>query len=80
MQSVKRAVIVGDTTGGGAHPVGPFPVGQGFVADIPFARSLNPYTLTDWEGTGVIPDIPAPADKALETALKAIAAQKQQGK
>jgi hypothetical protein len=71
MQSVKRAVILGDTTGGGAHPVGPFPVGLGFVADIPFARSLNPYTNTDWEGSGVIPNIPV-ASEALETAEKAI--------
>jgi hypothetical protein len=68
MQSVKRAVVVGDTTGGGAHPVRPFDVGQGFVAGIPFARSLNPYTNTDWEGTGVIPDIPVSSDKALATA------------
>lgn len=75
MQSVRRAVIVGDTTGGGAHPVGPVPVALGFVADIPFARSLNPYTHTDWEGTGVIPDIPVASGKALETAEKAIFTQ-----
>ena len=72
LQSVKRATIIGDTTGGGAHPVRPFPVGQGFVASIPFARSLNPYTHTDWEGTGVIPDIPVPAGKALEKAEEVI--------
>lgn len=72
MQSIKRAIIVGDTTGGGAHPAGPFPIGQGFVASIPFARSLNPYTLTNWEGTGVRPDIPVAANKALETAQMAI--------
>jgi len=72
MQSVKRAIIVGDTTGGGAHPVGPFPIGQGFVAAIPFARSLNPYTHTNWEGTGVIPDIAVASNKALETAQMAI--------
>ncbi len=72
MQSIKRAIIVGDTTGGGAHPVRPFPIGQGFVASIPFARSLNPYTHTNWEGIGVIPDIPIAASKALETAQIAI--------
>jgi len=72
MQSVHRAVIAGDTTGGGAHPTGPVPVTQGFVAVIPFARSLNPYTHTDWEGTGVIPDISVPSAKALEAVEKAI--------
>jgi hypothetical protein len=72
MQSIKRAIIVGDTTGGGAHPAGPFPIGQGFIASIPFARSLNPYTHTNWEGTGVRPDIPVAASKALEAAQMAI--------
>jgi len=72
MQSVKRATIVGERTGGGAHPTRPFSIGQGFVASIPFARSLNPYTHTDWEGTGVRPDIPAASNKALETAQIAI--------
>jgi C-terminal processing protease CtpA/Prc len=75
MQTVHRAVIVGDTTGGGAHPVGPVPVALGFVANIPFARSMNPYTHTDWEGTGVIPDIPVASTKALETAEKTIFTQ-----
>lgn len=65
MQVSKRAVIVGETTGGGAHPQKPFTVSQGFVLYIPFARSLNPVTRKDWEGTGVIPDIKTPAANAL---------------
>ena len=72
MQSVKRAVIVGDTTGGGAHPTRPFPIGQYFVAGIPFARSYNPYTKTNWEGTGVIPDIPVAAELSLQKAQEII--------
>lgn len=72
MQSIKRATIVGERTGGGAHPARPFSIGQGFVASIPFARSLNPYTHTNWEGTGVKPDIPAASNKALEAAQMAI--------
>jgi hypothetical protein len=75
LQSVKRATVVGDTTGGGAHPTGTFNVGMGFVANIPIARSLNPYTHTDWEGIGVIPDIPVPSVNALEAAEKAIFTQ-----
>ncbi|MEO9053063.1 MAG: S41 family peptidase, partial [Ginsengibacter sp.] len=38
MQKANRAVIVGETTGGGAHPQMPFSVGQGFVISIPYAR------------------------------------------
>ncbi|MCW3084179.1 MAG: hypothetical protein JWP12_1545 [Bacteroidetes bacterium] len=66
MQSVKRAIIVGDTTGGGAHPTLPFSVGQGFVALIPYGRAYNIITKTDWEGTGVRPDIAIPSEEALQ--------------
>lgn len=72
MQVAKRAVIVGETTGGGAHPQKPFAAGQGFVLYIPFARSLNPVTNKDWEGTGVIPDIKTTAANALIKAQELI--------
>lgn len=65
MQVNKRAVIVGDTTGGGAHPTGPVDIGQGFIVNIPFARSINHLTKTDWEGVGVLPDVPVAEDQAL---------------
>lgn len=72
MQVAKRAFIVGETTGGGAHPQMPFSVNQGFVMYIPFARSINPITHTDWEGTGVIPDVKISANKALIKAQEQI--------
>ena len=72
MQKANRAIIVGETTGGGAHPQMPFSIGQGFVISIPFARSINPVTKTDWEGTGVIPDVEAKASNALLTARELI--------
>lgn len=72
MQVSKRAIIVGEKTGGGAHPQMPFAVGQGFVLSIPFARSLNPVTKTDWEGTGVIPDTKTKAADALTKAQELI--------
>ena len=68
MQVNKRAVIVGETTGGGAHPTGPVDVGQGFIMDIPFARSINHITQTDWEGTGIVPDIAVAGDDAMQKA------------
>lgn len=76
LQAARRAVVVGDTTGGGAHPTGPVPLGQGFVADIPMARSLNYITGTDWEGTGVLPDHPCAADEALLQAQQLILSKK----
>jgi hypothetical protein len=72
MQKAKRAIVVGETTGGGAHPQMPFALTQGFVISIPFARSINPVTKTDWEGTGVIPDAEATAPNALFTARQLI--------
>jgi hypothetical protein len=76
MQAGKRAVIVGDTTGGGAHPTGPVPLGQGFVADIPLARSINYLTQTDWESVGVLPDYPCHRDQALVKAQELIFTEK----
>lgn len=76
LQSLKRATIIGETTGGGAHPVQPRPLGKLFTITVPFARSINPITKTNWEGTGVKPDVAVTADKALKVghlaALKAV--------
>jgi hypothetical protein len=70
LKTLKRATIVGETTGGGAHPVSPHRVDDHFAIGVPFARPINPITKKDWEGTGVAPDVKAPADQALEVALK----------
>ncbi|MBP6820436.1 MAG: serine hydrolase [Acidobacteria bacterium] len=68
LQSLKRATIIGETTGGGAHPVQPRQLGKLFTITVPFARSINPITKTNWEGVGVKPDVAVSADKALKTA------------
>lgn len=70
LKNVKRATIVGETTGGGAHPTNTARLGDHFMIGIPFARSISPITKTDWEGTGVEPDVKVPADQALETAKR----------
>ena len=70
LQTQKRAVIVGETTGGGAHPVSGHMVADYFMVGVPFAKSLDPVTKTNWEGTGVEPDVKVPATDALETAQK----------
>jgi len=69
LKNLKRATIVGETTGGGAHPVeGHYLADVHIMARIPFGRAVNPITGTNWEGTGVAPDIQVPAAKALEAA------------
>ncbi|MDN5286323.1 MAG: N-terminal domain of Peptidase [Mucilaginibacter sp.] len=66
MQVLKRATIAGEKTAGGSHPVGPVFLGHGFVAGIPFAHTYNIHTGTEWEGTGVVPDIALKADASLD--------------
>lgn len=68
LKNLKRATIVGETTGGGAHPVMPVRLHDHFRIMVPFARAINPITKTNWEGTGVKPDIETPASQALQTA------------
>lgn len=70
MQSRGRATIIGEVTGGGAHPTRGFSLDKGFSIGIPYARTINPITKTNWEGVGVQPDIKMSADAALEKAKK----------
>jgi hypothetical protein len=65
----QRATLVGETTRGGAHPTDRFAVSPHITVVVPAARSINPVTGTNWEGVGVVPDITAPADDALQIAL-----------
>ncbi|MBB5714175.1 hypothetical protein FHS94_000998 [Sphingomonas aerophila] len=69
VQALKRATLIGETTGGGANPVGPVDIGHGITALIPFGRAENPITKKNWEGVGVRPDVPVPANLALGAAL-----------
>ena len=70
LKNQKRATIVGETTGGGAHPVSGHPVADYFMIGVPFAKSMDPVTKLNWEGTGVVPDVGVPAPEALDTAVK----------
>jgi len=68
LKNLKRATIVGETTGGGAHPGGGFRLNEHFGMFVPTGRAISPITKTNWEGTGVSPDISVPADQALHVA------------
>lgn len=68
LQAMGRATVVGEVTGGGAHPTALHPLGDEFVAAIPFAQTINAITGSNWEGSGVQPDVAVPADQALDVA------------
>lgn len=72
LQTQNRATIIGETTGGGAHPVDSYSLGHDIVAIIPVGRAINPITGTNWEGVGVTPDVKINAKSALEKALEMI--------
>ena len=75
LKNLKRATIIGETTGGGAHPVSGHRVDDHFMIGVPFAKAVNPISKTNWEGTGVEPDVKVPADEALDVAKKMAAEQ-----
>ncbi len=79
MKNLKRGTVIGETTGGGAHPTATRIVQRDFVLRVPFARAINPYSHTNWEGTGVAPDVAVPAaeafDRAYAMALEKLAAK-----
>lgn len=70
LQALKRATVVGEPSGGGAHPFEYRKIGEHFMLSLPEARSVNPITGKDWEGVGVIPDVRVNAERALDEALK----------
>ena len=70
LQAQGRAEVVGETTGGGAHPTRTIPISATMSISVPHARSVNPVTGTNWQGTGVVPDIAVPAARAYDVAYR----------
>jgi hypothetical protein len=68
LKNLKRVTIVGETTGGGAHPVQFDRLTEHFMMSVPYAEAVNPVTKTNWEGAGVKPDVQVPSQDALKTA------------
>lgn len=68
LKHLERATLVGETTGGGAHPGGSVVATDRFMIWVPTGRAINPITNTNWEGTGVSPHIMTPAAEALDVA------------
>jgi retinol-binding protein 3 len=68
LKHLKRATVVGETTGGGAHTVSGRRINEHFAIGVPSGRPISAVTKTNWEGVGVEPDVTVDADKALTTA------------
>jgi hypothetical protein len=68
LKHLKRATVVGETTGGGAHTVAGQRISDQFVIAVPTGRPINAVTKSNWEGVGVEPDVRVPAEHALSAA------------
>ncbi|HUV31878.1 MAG TPA: S41 family peptidase [Acidobacteriota bacterium] len=69
LKGFNRAMIVGDTTIGMAHPARGYSAQNKIFYSIPFLRFEHSATGSDWEGTGVIPDILTDLESALDVAV-----------
>lgn len=67
LQAAGRATLVGERTGGGAHPRVGVRVRPNLELTVPVARAIHPVTGTNWEGVGVLPDVAA--EDAFATAV-----------
>ena len=72
LKNLKRATIIGEVTGGGAHPGEVQIINDDLAMFVPSGRAINPITKTNWEGVGVQPDIEVAADEALDVAVKLV--------
>ncbi|MFH6999252.1 S41 family peptidase [Flavobacterium sp. FlaQc-57] len=70
MQSQKRATLVGEVTGGAANPGDVFKINSDLEIFIPTGTGTNSITKTNWEGTGVIPEIKTSGENAYSKAVE----------
>lgn len=80
LKMMKRATLIGETTGGGAHAGVWHRIDDHFGMGIPEVRVVNPYAKNDWEGTGVEPDVKVKAVDGLTTAEKLAESKLRRGK
>ena len=70
LQIHQRATIIGEKTDGGAHPGTSYRLHPHFELFIPIGQAINPVTNQNWEKSGVVPDVPASPEQALNVAYK----------
>ncbi len=73
LKHFNKAIIIGQPSAGAAHAIDFMEVNDNYLIQLPISSSIHPVTKTDWEGTGVIPNIKTNNSEALRTAhLKAL--------
>jgi len=72
LKTLRRATIVGETTGGGAHITALGQIGEHLLVRVPVARAVNPITGTNWQAVGVKPDVSVRASEALAVTQRLI--------
>ena len=68
LKHLSRAVMVGETTAGGANPGSGFRLADHFWMFIPTGQAMSLATGENWEGSGVLPDFKVPMELSLKTA------------
>jgi hypothetical protein len=69
IKKFKLGTLIGEATAGAANNDSITPVAPGFVISTSTGRPVHPITGTNWEGTGVLPDVAVLADQAFDKAL-----------
>ena len=69
LKMLKRATLVGERTSGRGHMGAPHRIDDHFTIRVPSMKVINPISKTNWEGTGVEPDVKVKAADALRTAI-----------
>ena len=70
LKMLKRATLVGETTGGAAHSGVWHRIDDHFGMGVPETKAINPFATNDWAEIGVEPDVKVSAADALVTAEK----------
>jgi hypothetical protein len=70
LQSQRRGRVVGQRTPGAADHITPVRLTSHVRAFLPEARVRDAVTATNWEGTGVVPDVPCEPAEALKAAIE----------
>jgi C-terminal processing protease CtpA/Prc len=72
IQSQGRGRLVGERTPGAADHITPVRISGHVRAFLPEARVRDAVTGTNWERTGVLPDVPCEPAQALDAAIEAL--------
>ena len=80
LQKLGRAKIIGENSSSTPHGTESIDIGHGIMMVLPVNRLAHVKTKTNWQVTGVIPDVTVKADQALNVAQDIVKKAKQNDK